>query len=411
MIIIEYPVALVLKGWHSLFHSILGISAYVSWIMAVIFLVLTVRGLLMPLMLRQIRSSRNLANLRPRLFALSKEYEGKKDKKSQAELQKKRRAMQKEGNYRVRDGCLPSLIQVPVFIGLYRMLLRVARPNGVVDPDNLHGFGPLSDQDVATFMHARIFGVPLISYVQMPAQSLTNLGTDRPSVFHVAVPMVLTAAKFTAINITLSIRRYRMTMDYSQKSSFVILGLFRIMRPIVILLPVVLGMLGPLPVVVFVYWVTNNLCTLTVTQSVHMLSDRTHPYSEEFHEHNAMQREQWEQKKAAKKGSKASKAAARSAKEKAEEQAATKYAQEVAAKHAELLASQQAKRTAARRAEELAARRAKQVAALRAGVRNSEQPRIARELRSPTLGGRHRRDVQPEELAHLNRIAHGSSEE
>lgn len=289
MIIVEYPVALVLKLWHVLFTKVFGIAPSVAWIVAVIFLVLTVRSLLAPLTLRQIRSSRNLANLRPQLHKLSQEYAGRTDAESRQELNKRRKQMQLEGGYRMRDGCLPALIQIPVFIGLYRMLLRVARPNGVVDPNNLQGFGPLSDEDVYTFMHARIFGVPLITYVQMPEQSLANLGTDQASVLRVALPMVLLASTFTATNLIFSIRRTKATMDPDQGFSYFALGLLKVMLPIVFFMPILFGLLGPLPVMVFVYWLTNNLCTLTITQGIHLWSDKTHPYTEEFHAHNEMQ--------------------------------------------------------------------------------------------------------------------------
>src|SRR5699024_4979214 len=177
MIIVEYPVALVLKLWHVLFTNVFGIAPSTGWIVALIFLVLTVRSLLAPLTLRQIRSSRNLANLRPQLHELSQEYVGRTDADSRKELNQRRKQIQLEGGYRMRDGCLPALIQIPVFLGLYRMLLRVARPNGVVDPDELQGFGPLSDQDGYTFMHARICGVPLVAYVPVPCQCLADRRT------------------------------------------------------------------------------------------------------------------------------------------------------------------------------------------------------------------------------------------
>src|SRR5699024_11426184 len=143
MIIVEYPGALVLKLWHVLFTKVYVVASCAPSVVAVLFLVLSVRSLLAPLTLRQVRPSRTLANLRPQLHALTQEYAGRKDAESRKELSQRRKQMQLEGGYRMRDGCLPALIQIPVFIGLYRMLLRVARPNGVVDPNNLQGFGPL----------------------------------------------------------------------------------------------------------------------------------------------------------------------------------------------------------------------------------------------------------------------------
>lgn len=299
MIVVEYPVALILKAWHMVLTTVFGAPSGGAWIAAVVLLVLSVRGILAPLTLRQIRSGRNLANLRPKLYALSAEYRGKNDKASQQELQQRRKEMQQEGGYRMRDGCLPALIQLPVFIGLYRMLLRLAKPNGVVDPDNLQGFGPLSEQDVSTLMHARIFGVPLITYVQMPTQSLHNLGTDKSSVLGVALPMVLLASAFTATNFVFTIRRLKRTMDYTQAMSRFALRLMRALLPFVVFMPILLGLLGPLPVMVFVYWLSNNLCTLIITQGMHWFSDKTHPYSEEFFAHNEQQRLQLEEQKKA----------------------------------------------------------------------------------------------------------------
>ena len=69
MIVVEYPVALVLKGWHLLLTA-LGIGPDQSWLVSLVLLVITIRALLLPLYYRQIRSGRILANLRPQIRAL-----------------------------------------------------------------------------------------------------------------------------------------------------------------------------------------------------------------------------------------------------------------------------------------------------------------------------------------------------
>ena len=74
MKIVEYPVALFLKAWHYLFADIFGWDAAQSWLLALILLIVTVRGLLLPFVYRQSYSSRILVNIRPKVYRLEQEY-------------------------------------------------------------------------------------------------------------------------------------------------------------------------------------------------------------------------------------------------------------------------------------------------------------------------------------------------
>ena len=284
MAIVEYPVAAVLKLWHMLLANVLGVDANTAWVGSIVLLVLTIRLLLLPLAYRQFRSSRILANLRPHLEEISRSFEGKNDQESRRELRHARRELQQENDYRVRDGCVPMLIQIPVIIGLYRLLLRIARP--VEGLNAAHsGYGPLNAEDVKTFLDARLFDVPLPSYVSMMDSQLRDLGTSQPEVLHVALPLIAMASLFTTANYLYSYIRNRHTLDYSKASARFIAKVLLWMGPIVLLFPWIFGLTGPAPVALLLYWVCNNLWTAAQSWGIQARLNRTMPFTEQFREH------------------------------------------------------------------------------------------------------------------------------
>lgn len=281
MIVLEYPVALVLKGWHWLLAGLFSLDATTAWLYSIPLLVITVRVCLLPLIYRQNRSSRLLAQVRLDLRELREQYPDKKDREAQRELRAKRKEMYASVGYKVSDGCLPLLIQIPVVMGLYRLLLHVARPREGLDAVH-HGRGPLSGEDVSQFLQADFFHVPLPAYVAMSPERLANLGTTAEDVFRVALPLILFASVCTTANFVYSLRRSLRTMDYSVKSSHVVMKIMWCMAPVILLFPWLFGLLGPAPLAILIYWVCNNLWTATQAFALQAWLNRTHPYPEEF---------------------------------------------------------------------------------------------------------------------------------
>ena len=92
--------------------------------LAIIAFTIFVRVLMIPLTMRQTKQMRRMQDLGPRMKAIQNKYKGKKDPES-------RRAQSSEsmGLYREAGvnpvGCLgPMIIQIPIWIGFYRAILR-----------------------------------------------------------------------------------------------------------------------------------------------------------------------------------------------------------------------------------------------------------------------------------------------
>ncbi|MCB9934904.1 MAG: membrane protein insertase YidC [Planctomycetes bacterium] len=93
---------------------------------AIILLTLMVRFGLSPLSYRGQKSmatyTAKMKIVKPKLDAIKEKYEGRKDQQSQLKMLTETRAAMKEQNVGMLPlgGCLPMLIQLPIFIGLYR---------------------------------------------------------------------------------------------------------------------------------------------------------------------------------------------------------------------------------------------------------------------------------------------------
>jgi len=88
-----------------------------SWGIAIIFLTIVVKLLTMPLTLSSTRQMRRMAELKPKIDELQKRYKDDKAKLNQATME-----LYKREKINPMGGCLPMLIQMPVWIALYRTI-------------------------------------------------------------------------------------------------------------------------------------------------------------------------------------------------------------------------------------------------------------------------------------------------
>jgi len=93
-----------------------------SYGLAIILFTVLVRVLTYPLTQKQIQSSQAMQELQPKIQALQKKLGKDKEKLSQETMQ-----LYKEHGVNPAAGCLPMLIQMPIWIGLYRALLNMAQ--------------------------------------------------------------------------------------------------------------------------------------------------------------------------------------------------------------------------------------------------------------------------------------------
>ncbi|AEF43015.1 membrane protein insertase YidC [Hoyosella subflava] len=265
---IYYPVSGILWFWHKVFGFIpgLGPDNGITWALSVIFLVFTIRALLYKPFVKQVRTTRKMQELQPQIKALRKKY-GKDRQRMALEMQK----LQKEHGFNPLLGCLPMLAQVPVFIGLYHVLMSFNRTGGY-GPGRLHldpelnanlGNYVFSVDDVRSFLDARLLGSPLSAAIAhgddvfsaFDASALSSAPPSRVAIGFIAVPLMIIASIMTHLNAKHSVSRQSAAVaDQPQTAIMNRLALY------VFPLGVLVG--GPfLPVAILLYWVANNSWT------------------------------------------------------------------------------------------------------------------------------------------------------
>ncbi|MDP9067695.1 MAG: YidC/Oxa1 family membrane protein insertase [Actinomycetota bacterium] len=88
--------------------------------LAIILLTVAVRVLLLPLSIKQTRSMREMQRIQPEVKKIQAKYKGKKDARQQ--MNEEMMGLYKEHGVNPFGGCLPLLMQMPVFIALYRLI-------------------------------------------------------------------------------------------------------------------------------------------------------------------------------------------------------------------------------------------------------------------------------------------------
>lgn len=93
--------------------------AFQNYGLAIIFFTVLVKLVLLPLTLKQYKSSAKMQELQPIIADIQKRYKDDKEKLNQ-EMMK----VYQENNYNPASGCLPILLQMPILITLYWVIIQ-----------------------------------------------------------------------------------------------------------------------------------------------------------------------------------------------------------------------------------------------------------------------------------------------
>lgn len=108
--IIAKPVFWLLEQFHKIFNN---------WGWAIIFVTLTLKALFFRLSAASYRSMANMRKMQPKLAELKERFGGDKQKLNHAMME-----MYRKEKVNPLGGCLPILVQIPVFISLYWVLIE-----------------------------------------------------------------------------------------------------------------------------------------------------------------------------------------------------------------------------------------------------------------------------------------------
>jgi YidC/Oxa1 family membrane protein insertase len=262
---IYYPVSFILWVWHEAFSFLFGDTGWsggIAWTLSVMFLVFTLRLILYKPFVAQVRSMRKMQEFQPEIAKLRKKYAN--DRQKQAEEMQR---LQRDHGVNPLAGCLPVLVQVPVFIGLFHVLREFGPvTNDGVTPRTENYF--FDADGVRSFNEASLFGAKLGNWVVQGEATLNAAGTSIASMLIVMIPLMIAAGIFTHITARHSVARQTAAQGENPQTA-IMNKLMLYVFPI----GVVVG--APfLPLAVLLYWVSNNLWTLGQQWVVYRRIDR-----------------------------------------------------------------------------------------------------------------------------------------
>ncbi|MEW2123218.1 membrane protein insertase YidC [Streptomyces sp. NPDC058369] len=238
---ITWPVSWVIVQFHKLYGAIFGPDTGWAWGLSIVSLVVLIRICLIPLFVKQIKSTRNMQLLQPKMKAIQERY--KSDKQRQSEEMMK---LYKETGTNPLSSCLPILAQSPFFFALYHVLSAIAsnKKIGVIDQSLLD-----------SARQAHIFGAPLAAKFMDSAEKVQALGASLTDVRVVTAVMIvmMSASQFFT-------QRQLMTknVDLTVKTPYM-----QQQKMLMYIFPLIFAVMGiNFPVGVLVYWLTTNVWTM-----------------------------------------------------------------------------------------------------------------------------------------------------
>ncbi|UIZ92071.1 membrane protein insertase YidC [Corynebacterium sp. CNCTC7651] len=254
-----YPVSAVMKFWHWILADVLSVPAEHAWVTSIILFVFTVRGIILPFAWQTFKVTRLNFLMRPHLDEVTKQYGTSTDPADLRAEEDARKQIQKDHGYNPLASCVPAMIQIPTFLGLYRVLLWMAVP----DAAEGRRIGVLTDAEIESFRSTTFLGVPLPAYLSMTEEQFEFLGTNFDEVGYLAIRLIIIAIVFTSMNMLIAQLRSRSWLEWgSPLARRIYYGMYWVI-PIVAGSLLLAGLTGRVPIALLMYWVFNNLFTTT----------------------------------------------------------------------------------------------------------------------------------------------------
>ncbi len=240
---IKWVIEAILVAFHTALTAIgLNPDDGVTWVLAIVGLVLVVRAALIPIFVRQIKSQRRMLEVAPQIKKIQDKYKGKKDQFSREAMSRETMGLYKKTGTNPLSSCLPLLLQMPIFFGLFSVLNDAQNPN--IDA----GVGLLNSELHRSFGESEFLGAPL-------RMSISN-ADGNVTVIIIAIVMIIlmTASQFiTQLQI----------MSRNQSAEMKASPMYRQQRILLYILPLVFLFSGfTFPLGVMFYWLVSNFWTM-----------------------------------------------------------------------------------------------------------------------------------------------------
>lgn len=226
----------------------LGTDSGITWGLSIVLLVVAMRLLLFPLFVKQVRSQRAMQVLQPKIKALQQKHKGDRDT-----LNREMMALYKDHGANPLSGCLPILLQLPIFFALFQVLNSL-RPTSVAggEPVFAQGRG-IPQRLVESAGQAEFFGSRISASFTSSPEIISALDASVTATRIAAVVMIVLMGLTTFITQKQLIARAG-TVDPQQQM---------IQKFLLYVMPFSFAIFGfSFPLGVLLYWLTTNVWSM-----------------------------------------------------------------------------------------------------------------------------------------------------
>jgi YidC/Oxa1 family membrane protein insertase len=233
-----FVTSFIMTTFHELFTGIFGTGPAGqgwAWALSIVCLTIVIRILLIPLFVRQIKSSRNMQLLQPKVRELQKKFGHDRERLAQETMK-----LYRETGTNPFASCLPLILQMPIFLALFRLIDRAAN----------EGFGGehfLTQEDGTSLQTATIFGARI-------SDQFWGASDVNTQILAAVLVLVMTATTFLTQRQLMSknMPPDAMSGPYAQQQ-----------KMLLYVLPLAFGVGGvAFPIGVLLYWTTSNAWTM-----------------------------------------------------------------------------------------------------------------------------------------------------
>ncbi|WP_344779715.1 membrane protein insertase YidC [Microbacterium kribbense] len=247
---LKWLVELILVAFHALFTFIgMNPTSGLTWVFSIIGLVIVIRAALVPLFVKQIKSQRKMMEIAPELKKIQAKYKGKRDQLSREAMSRETMGLYKKNGTSPVSGCLPILVQMPVFFSLYSVLQTI-KANAEAGHGGIFW---LTSELTQEFYNAKLFGVASLHESLQGTLEVKPDGWQTTVTIMVTLVVLMIASQFFT---QLQIVSKNLSPEAKQGQAY------KMQRMMVYVLPfafVFSGVFFPLGVVI--YWFTSNIWT------------------------------------------------------------------------------------------------------------------------------------------------------
>ena len=246
---------------------------------------LLVKLILVPFAIKQQKTSIKQAKMRPKEMAIRKKYRGRDDRVTQQKMQNEVMDLYQREGYNPMGGCLPLLIQMPIILILYNVIINPLKYicgwskeqiQLIAEGLGFENAATFANRDIELIQHINIAeegalanalgnaGLSMESIEQIPQFAMGAFDLSKTPTFTsilILVPILTFVFQFLSSKITRKFTYQPMAGDQQTNST---------MKVMDIMLPAMTTWIAfTVPAAIGIYWMFNNILGVIQTIIIH----------------------------------------------------------------------------------------------------------------------------------------------